>query len=225
MTIREIAAELDVPESNLRYYRDYISEFLPSKGRGRKRRYSSEALEIFRDVLEMVKEGIALDKIRIRLANEKPIAYPKPEPQRPQAESATPIIEELASKLGEILAAVATERKNATLETQVKTLTGEASALKQKRDGFIRENEEKNKTLMELRVERDHLMKKLRESDAEKLALKETINRLKEEIAVKERGYTEALSQELRSIKSLLENLFFKAKGGDAAHEQEKMPN
>ncbi len=47
LTIKEIAQKLDMPESNIRYYRDKFESFLPYEGEGRKRRYRPEALEIF----------------------------------------------------------------------------------------------------------------------------------------------------------------------------------
>ncbi|MBT8763078.1 MerR family transcriptional regulator [Desulfohalobiaceae bacterium Ax17] len=47
LTIKEIAHRLNVPESNIRYYRDKFERFLPYIGQGRKRRYKPEALEVF----------------------------------------------------------------------------------------------------------------------------------------------------------------------------------
>ena len=41
-TIREIAQELDLPESTVRYYRDAFPEHIATVGTGRRRRYPGE---------------------------------------------------------------------------------------------------------------------------------------------------------------------------------------
>ena len=51
LTIKEIARQLDLPESNIRYYRDRFEDFLPYVGEGRKRRYKPEALDVFRFIV------------------------------------------------------------------------------------------------------------------------------------------------------------------------------
>ncbi len=59
-TIREIARELALPESTVRYYRDTFSAFLPSVGTGRRRRYPAEAIPLLR----LVAEGYAQNRPR-----------------------------------------------------------------------------------------------------------------------------------------------------------------
>lgn len=216
LTIREIAGELGVPESNLRYYRDRVSEFLPSTGRGRKRRFSPEAVHIFREVIEMVREGVALDKIRLRLANEKQVVYPRPEPQPAQALDVDSVVEKMGAELGKFSSTVDLERRNASLESQMNSTLEELKVLKRKRDGFIEENEEKNRLLMTLRVERDHLAKKLKE--------KELIIEKQKEDLESARKHWDTISQEIQSIRSLIERLVFKAKNNHF-QEQERMPN
>jgi len=63
LTIKEIARRLDVPESNIRYYRDRFDDFLPSVGEGRKRRYLPEALDVFRFIVERYKEDRSTDEV------------------------------------------------------------------------------------------------------------------------------------------------------------------
>lgn len=57
LTIKEIARQLDLPESNIRYYRDRFEEFLPYVGEGRKRRYKPEALDVFRFIVSELREN------------------------------------------------------------------------------------------------------------------------------------------------------------------------
>ena len=72
-TIKDISRELDVPESNLRYYRDRFEDFLPSVGQGRKRRYKQEALEVFRYIVQ----GFQNDKSTEQIAEELPRHFPR----------------------------------------------------------------------------------------------------------------------------------------------------
>lgn len=56
-TIAEIGKKLGIPESNLRYYRDKFSDFLPSTGEGRKKRYYPEAVAVFSAIAEEIAKG------------------------------------------------------------------------------------------------------------------------------------------------------------------------
>lgn len=68
LTIKDISRELEVPESNLRYYRDRFEDFLPSVGQGRKRRYKQKALDVFRFIVQ----GYQNDKTSDQIAAELP---------------------------------------------------------------------------------------------------------------------------------------------------------
>jgi DNA-binding transcriptional MerR regulator len=72
LTIKEIAKRLDVPESNLRYYRDRFEDFLPSLGEGRKRRYKPEALDVFRFIVQGYKNDLNTEQITHRLMTRFP---------------------------------------------------------------------------------------------------------------------------------------------------------
>lgn len=73
LTIKDISRELEVPESNLRYYRDRFEDFLPCVGQGRKRRYKNEALEVFRFIVQ----GFKQDKTTEQIAEELPKHFPR----------------------------------------------------------------------------------------------------------------------------------------------------
>jgi len=72
LTIKEIAKRLDVPESNIRYYRDRFEDFLPSLGEGRKRRYKPEALDVFRFIVQGYKNDLNTEDITRRLLTRFP---------------------------------------------------------------------------------------------------------------------------------------------------------
>ena len=96
-TLKDIARRLDVPESNLRYYRNRIGDFLPSTGKGRRRRYFPEAEEIFRKTIEYIGEGVTLDRIYSIFAENKPLA-PREDPEQPAREG---IADQIVDKIRE----------------------------------------------------------------------------------------------------------------------------
>lgn len=57
LTLRAIASELGLPESTVRYYRDRYAAFLPSVGRGRRRRYPPETLQLLRLIADQYAEN------------------------------------------------------------------------------------------------------------------------------------------------------------------------
>jgi DNA-binding transcriptional MerR regulator len=52
LTIAEIAKELNMPESTVRYYRDRFINYIPFTGKGRGRRYRRETIDILRFIAE-----------------------------------------------------------------------------------------------------------------------------------------------------------------------------
>ena len=60
LTVRDIARELGLPESTVRYYRDAFAGYLPAVGTGRRRRYPLEVVPLFR----VVAEGYAQNRAR-----------------------------------------------------------------------------------------------------------------------------------------------------------------
>ncbi len=62
-TIRDVARELGLPESTVRYYRNAFAGYLPSVGTGRRRRYPAEAIPLLR----LVAEGYAQNRPRIEI--------------------------------------------------------------------------------------------------------------------------------------------------------------
>ncbi len=74
LTLKEIAKELEVPESSLRKYREIFSPFIPSVGTGRSRRYRAEAKEVLKDIREMREEmHMPWDAISEQLGEKYPI--------------------------------------------------------------------------------------------------------------------------------------------------------
>jgi DNA-binding transcriptional MerR regulator len=58
LTIAEIAKELQIPESTVRYYRDRFINYIPYVGEGRGRRYRPETVEVLRFIAEGFNRGL-----------------------------------------------------------------------------------------------------------------------------------------------------------------------
>jgi len=62
-TIAEMAKLLKIPESTARYYRDRHPEYLHFTGKGRKKRYTAEALEALRFICEQANNSRTAEEI------------------------------------------------------------------------------------------------------------------------------------------------------------------
>lgn len=83
LTIREIARRLDLPESNIRYYRDKFEKYLPSVGSGRKKRFKPEAMDIFETIVLGLNQNLSSSQIEDRLAgqfSQNPSTYQEYQP-------------------------------------------------------------------------------------------------------------------------------------------------
>jgi DNA-binding transcriptional MerR regulator len=69
LTIKEIAKHFQVPESNIRYYRDRFEEYIPSIGEGRKKRYKKEALDVFAHIVHGYREEKSTEQIASELGS------------------------------------------------------------------------------------------------------------------------------------------------------------
>jgi hypothetical protein len=105
LTLRAIAHALHLPESTVRYYRDAFAEFLPTEGRGRRRRHPAGVLPLF----ELIAEGFATnwsrDDIRAALAERRDGA-PVPSPLPAPAGGPAVVLRRSAEPADEVLALV-----------------------------------------------------------------------------------------------------------------------
>ena len=81
-SLRDIARELEIPESTVRYYRDAFVTHIATVGRGRRRRYPQEAI----DVLRAIKHGYGAGKSREEIEAElSGVRVQQPVRARPRA--------------------------------------------------------------------------------------------------------------------------------------------
>ncbi|MEW5947051.1 MAG: MerR family transcriptional regulator, partial [bacterium] len=92
LTLKEIAKQLNVPESSLRKYREIFEDFMPGVGSGRGRRYREDAVVIFQDIRRLREdEHMPWEAVTVKLAEKYPMNAPSaPGPGAAARESAPP---------------------------------------------------------------------------------------------------------------------------------------
>lgn len=68
LSIAEIAREVEAPESTLHYWKNRYAAFLPSVGQGRQKRFRPEAVEVFRLIAALLRDGHAPAEVAGHLA-------------------------------------------------------------------------------------------------------------------------------------------------------------
>ncbi len=82
-TLRDIARELNLPESTIRYYRDLFALYIPTEGMGRRRRYPAQALDLFRIIADGYSQNLAREEIEARVQGVAPALEVPPQGTRP----------------------------------------------------------------------------------------------------------------------------------------------
>ena len=99
LTLADIARELKLPESTVRYRAKLFDEYLPYFEQGKTKFYAEGALEIFRRISEWFSEGLDRTEIQERLAREYPMALEVSEFPMPQQANT----QELPTLLGQLI--------------------------------------------------------------------------------------------------------------------------
>lgn len=73
LSIAEISRLLEVPESTLHYWKNRFAQYLPSTGRNRQKRFRPEAVEVFRLISGMLKQGHTADDVMAELSRLYPV--------------------------------------------------------------------------------------------------------------------------------------------------------
>jgi DNA-binding transcriptional MerR regulator len=97
--LRELADQLALPESTVRYYRDAFLDHIPSVGTGRRRRYPPAAFAVLRSIARGYSAGLPRAEVLKRIEGAAPIAGPiasAPDPaprtsRRPPASETTEV--------------------------------------------------------------------------------------------------------------------------------------
>ncbi len=149
LTIADIARALDLPESTVRYYRDRFSEFVPSVGEGRTRRYRAEALEVLRCIADAMRARTPAEDVRAALQARFPVTV---EPQQQSAATQQQSAAAIADAWREI--AADTEKALLEIAAETATLRNELRAQQQESAAMAEEQERRHEQAMEQLCER-----------------------------------------------------------------------
>jgi len=72
LTLRQLAEQLDLPESTVRYYRDAFLDRIPSVGSGRRRRYPRQAVDVLRAIARSYAAGRSKSEIVAAIGRHDP---------------------------------------------------------------------------------------------------------------------------------------------------------
>lgn len=86
LTLRQLAGELGLPESTIRYYRDAFLNHIPSVGTGRRRRYPKEAAAVLRSIAKAYASGQSKAEIILSLDHASPSSAAVATPTRKSPE-------------------------------------------------------------------------------------------------------------------------------------------
>lgn len=197
LTLKEIARRLEVPESNLRYYKNRIGSFLPSVGKGRRRRYLPEATEVFARTIQLVQEGMTLDRVYTYLAQEQPLEVETKEATTAREAFADRVVEKLKVQLTGNPEGSMLEGENEALRRQLEELKMELMQTREKSEILQREVER-------LKVEKEDSESRLAKT-MEQLEKKDQIVEFQRSQLLEARDKRLNIQDELRQIRTLLE--------------------
>lgn len=167
LTIKEIAKHLDVPESNVRYYRDKFLKYIPYVGKGRKRRYKPEALKIFEYIVNGMRKGKTSADIEHEIAGVFPVSVQdRAETETTQAQSKTTAMPgtetDLLSAQTRALERIAEAMtKSSSLDTVVHNLSAEVTNLKKAMVLMWNKQKERDAHVEEIRENLDDRLQEL----------------------------------------------------------------
>lgn len=104
-SISAIARLMDLPESTLHYWKNRFDPFLPSVGQGRNKRFTAEAVDVFRTIGSLLESGFSVADAKAELARGADAASPASAPAvHAQAPAQPGPGEELAVRIGTAMA-------------------------------------------------------------------------------------------------------------------------
>jgi hypothetical protein len=142
--LKDIAMQLQLPESSLRKYRDMFPRFIPYVGIGRDRKYREEAVEVFRAIREMREEAhLSWGEMTMRLSARFPMNPEEPAPEETQAQAEGDVVSEVVDRLEGLASGM--HRISSAIDSQQAILTALGTEFLQMKDelrqlGIIQED-------------------------------------------------------------------------------------
>jgi DNA-binding transcriptional MerR regulator len=147
LTIAQLASELGLPESTVRYYRDRFKDYVPVIGQGRSRRYRPEAAEVLRFIADSFRANIPFEDIETALkARFMPIIEQQQQSVVTQQQSAAVLRDLMSDALREVF-----DRQEAMFQKELAVLRQEIANLTEQ----IHQDKQDRNDLEQLILDRD----------------------------------------------------------------------
>ena len=152
LTMAEIARQLNLPESTVRYYRNRFPEFIPAVGDGRARRYRPEALDVLRFIADAMRAQTPAEDVKAALQASFPV---NAEPQQQTAATQQQTAAVLRELIADVVRATTADTEKALLEVVAETtaLRDELRAQQQQTAAAIEVADRHHQEAMERMIE------------------------------------------------------------------------
>ncbi len=175
LSLREIGRRLNIPPSTVVYYKDRFADFIPPHaGKGRRKKYPSEALTIFKEIRTMFENNWSAEQIEQNLSEDfshlfKPgnsgaAAGGLTENRNAEQETRPALVTEITTVLDKMSGVL---ENQALFRTEIDSLRAEVVQLKQDKadlETFYKKKiEGLEKELEEMQAERNDLMRQFLE--------------------------------------------------------------
>jgi len=162
LTIADIARQLGLAESTVRYYRDRFAEYIPAVGDGRARRYRPEALDVLRFIADAMRARTPAEDVKAALQASFPV---NAEPQQQTATTQQQTAAALRELIADVFRMATADTEKALLEVVAETaaLRGELHEQQQQTAAAIEAAERRHAEAMErLHEQQEQQMEELR---------------------------------------------------------------
>lgn len=164
-TLKDIAEHLNVPQSNVRYDRSAYREYIPYKTIEGQRHpvYEDEALEVFKLINELKKEGLSRHDIKEKLAEKyQPVYEAETNPEQSESRETDP------QQTHNALITASQQQQNLLIKAQQKAIADAAELIEshlQINEHYRVQSEEQRRLITEMQSEIDSLRKRLETGD------------------------------------------------------------
>ncbi|WP_320171965.1 MerR family transcriptional regulator [Maridesulfovibrio sp.] len=196
LSIAEISRLLEVPESTLHYWKNRFAQYLPSSGHNRQKRFRPEALEAFRLISAMLKQGHTAEDVMAELSRRYPVNVSVDQggtpPELPGPTSGQPTMEaavQMAAAMGsEIAKSINDGLKGLMACIPAQTMLPDE--LQDSMDQTARNISEQGEALKSLKSENTELREKLAVMEAELIRLRKDRREMEKYLLDKLKGVT-----------------------------------
>ena len=159
LSLREIGRRLSIPPSSVAYYKDRFAPYIPTAGgRGRRIRYSSEALAIFKEIREMFEQNWSAEQVKQHLATVRRVATTATVEGLSSAEGAAAFDSAAAAHIAHAVSKAEQEERSAAFVQDISSVLDKMGSVLEAQAGFRAEIAALRNEVQQLRYEKAELV-------------------------------------------------------------------